>query len=232
MLDKRPLKRKKLSELVEEELEFMIRKGIFQEGEHIPSERTLMEMFKVGRPSVREALATLRRKGLIEVNNGERTKVCRPSPFTLINELSGIARDYLASKDGMQHFEQLRLFFELMLVRYASVYATQEQKNKLHQAIDICWKYVNDNVNFIRADINFHRILSEIPENPVFVAIHTALTDWLINTHSEECRNITCEQNITSVKQHEAICEAICKGDADKAETILKEHLLHSLSVT
>ncbi|HIB7464097.1 TPA: transcriptional regulator NanR, partial [Escherichia coli] len=31
MFDKRPLKRKKLSELVEEELEFMIRKGIFQE---------------------------------------------------------------------------------------------------------------------------------------------------------------------------------------------------------
>ncbi|EOU6405907.1 GntR family transcriptional regulator [Escherichia coli] len=110
MFDKRPLKRKKLSELVEEELEFMIRKGIFQEGEHIPSERTLMEMFKVGRPSVREALATLRRKGLIEVNNGERTKVCRPTPFTLINELSGIARDYLASDEGMQHFEQLRLF--------------------------------------------------------------------------------------------------------------------------
>lgn len=113
MFDKRPLKRKKLSELVEEELEFMIRKGIFQEGEHIPSERTLMEMFKVGRPSVREALATLRRKGLIEVNNGERTKVCRPTPFTLINELSGIARDYLASDEGMQHFEQLRLFFRV-----------------------------------------------------------------------------------------------------------------------
>ncbi|EPJ1565182.1 transcriptional regulator NanR, partial [Escherichia coli] len=211
MFDKRPLKRKKLSELVEEELEFMIRKGIFQEGEHIPSERTLMEMFKVGRPSVREALATLRRKGLIEVNNGERTKVCRPTPFTLINELSGIARDYLASDEGMQHFEQLRLFFELMLVRYASVYANKEQKNKLNQAANICWKYVDDNINFIRADINFHRVLSEIPENPVFVAIHTALTDWLINTHSEEHSNITREQNITSVKQHEAIYEAICE---------------------
>ncbi|EOY2339911.1 GntR family transcriptional regulator, partial [Escherichia coli] len=88
MFNKRPLKRKKLSELVEEELERMIRKGEFKEGENIPSERALMEMFNVGRPSVREALATLRRKGLIEVNNGERAKVCRPTPYTLINELS------------------------------------------------------------------------------------------------------------------------------------------------
>ncbi|ENU1714949.1 FCD domain-containing protein [Escherichia coli] len=40
------------------------------------------------------------------------------------------------------------------------------------------------------------------------------------------------EQNITSVKQHEAIYEAICEKDADKAETILKEHLLHRLTAT
>ncbi|HAM5332956.1 TPA: GntR family transcriptional regulator [Escherichia coli] len=112
MFNKRPLKRKKLSELVEEDLENMIRQEVFKEGEYIPSERALMEMFNVGRPSVREALATLRRKGLIEVNNGERAKVCRPTPYTLINELSGIARDYMSSKDGMQHFEELRLLFE------------------------------------------------------------------------------------------------------------------------
>ncbi|EOO3655813.1 FCD domain-containing protein [Escherichia coli] len=74
--------------------------------------------------------------------------------------------------------------------------------------------------------------MPENPENPVFVAIHTALTDWLINTHSEEHSNITREQNITSVKQHEAIYEAICEKDADKAETILKEHLLHRLTAT
>jgi len=227
MFNKRPLKRKKLSELVEEELERMIRKGEFKEGENIPSERALMEMFNVGRPSVREALATLRRKGLIEVNNGERAKVCRPTPYTLINELSGIARDYMSSKDGMQHFEELRLLFELMLVRYASIYATSEQKNRLNKAIETCWKYVDDNVNFIHADINFHRILSEIPENPLFIAIHTALVNWLINSHTREYGHLTKEQNTISVKQHIEIYNAICDGKPDKAENILKIHLLH-----
>ncbi len=53
MFNKRPLKRKKLSELVEEDLENMIRQEVFKEGEYIPSERALMEMFNVGRPSVR-----------------------------------------------------------------------------------------------------------------------------------------------------------------------------------
>ncbi|EGO4139367.1 transcriptional regulator NanR, partial [Escherichia coli] len=218
MFNKRPLKRKKLSELVEEDLENMIRQEVFKEGEYIPSERALMEMFNVGRPSVREALATLRRKGLIEVNNGERAKVCRPTPYTLINELSGIARDYMSSKDGMQHFEELRLLFELMLVRYASIYATSEQKNRLNQAIEDCRKYVDNNVNFIHADINFHRILSEIPENPIFVAIHTALINWLINSHTREYGHLTKEQNTISLKQHIDIYNAICDGNPDKAE--------------
>ncbi|HDW3168789.1 TPA: transcriptional regulator NanR, partial [Escherichia coli] len=217
MFNKRPLKRKKLSELVEEDLENMIRQEVFKEGEYIPSERALMEMFNVGRPSVREALATLRRKGLIEVNNGERAKVCRPTPYTLINELSGIARDYMSSKDGMQHFEELRLLFELMLVRYASIYATSEQKNRLNQAIEDCRKYVDNNVNFIHADINFHRILSEIPENPIFVAIHTALINWLINSHTREYGHLTKEQNTISLKQHIDIYNAICDGNPDKA---------------
>eukprot|EP01083_Nonionella_stella_P242232 845126_1 len=70
-LRSRPLARKKLSEMVEEELEQMIRRREFGEGEQLPSERELMAFFNVGRPSVREALAALKRKGLVQINNGE-----------------------------------------------------------------------------------------------------------------------------------------------------------------
>lgn len=69
---------KKLSEMVEEELEQMIRRHEFGEGEQLPSERELMAFFNVGRPSVREALAALKRKGLVQINNGERARVSRP----------------------------------------------------------------------------------------------------------------------------------------------------------
>ena len=46
-----PVARKKLSEMVEEELEQMIRRREFGEGEQLPSERELMAFFNVGRPS-------------------------------------------------------------------------------------------------------------------------------------------------------------------------------------
>lgn len=109
-LRSRPLTRKKLSEMVEEELEQMIRRREFAEGEQLPSERELMTFFNVGRPSVREALAALKRKGLVQISNGERARVSRPSADTIIGELSGMAKDFLSHPGGIAHFEQLRLF--------------------------------------------------------------------------------------------------------------------------
>lgn len=139
-LRRRPLARKKLSEMVEEELEQMIRRREFGEGEQLPSERELMAFFNVGRPSVREALAALKRKGLVQINNGERARVSRPSADTIIGELSGMAKDFLSHPGGIAHFEQLRLFFESSLVRYAAEHATDEQ-------IDLLAKHWKSTVN-------------------------------------------------------------------------------------
>ncbi len=223
---RRPLTRKKLSEAVEEELEFMIRRGEFAEGDQLPSERELMDLFKVGRPSVREALAALKRKGLLQISNGERARVTRPSADTIISELSGVAKDFLLQPGGINHFEQLRQFFESGLVRYAAEHATDKQIAKLANALEINSKSLADNDLFVRSDIAFHRVLAEMPGNPLFLTIHIALLDWLIAarmTLSEPQQVL--EHNRNSYHQHVKIYQAIARRDADGAETALKEHL-------
>ncbi len=92
-----------------------------------------MAFFNVGRPSVREALAALKRKGLVQINDGERARVSRPSADTIIGELSGMAKDFLSHPGGIAHFEQLRLFFESSLVRYAGLNTPPMSKS-------ICWQ--------------------------------------------------------------------------------------------
>ncbi|WP_413733932.1 transcriptional regulator NanR [Sodalis sp. RH21] len=226
---RRPLTRKKLSEVVEEELEFMVRRGEFAEGDQLPSERELMEMFKVGRPSVREALAALKRKGLLQISNGERARVTRPSPDTIISEISGMAKDFLHQPGGINHFEQLRQFFESSLVRYAAEKATDKQIARLAAALEINSKSLVDHDLFVRSDIAFHRVLAEIPGNPLFLAIHIALLDWLIAARVAltEPQQIL-EHNGNSYRQHVNIYEAIRRHDPDGAEAALKEHL-HSV---
>ncbi|QXX25696.1 transcriptional regulator NanR [Salmonella enterica subsp. salamae] len=230
-LRRRPLARKKLSEMVEEELEQMIRRHEFGEGEQLPSERELMAFFNVGRPSVREALAALKRKGLVQINNGERARVSRPSADTIISELSGMAKDFLTHPGGIAHFEQLRLFFESSLVRYAAEHATDEQIALLTKALEINSQSLDDNALFIRSDVEFHRVLAEIPGNPIFMAIHVALLDWLIAARPSVPDRELHEHNNVSYQQHIVIVDAIRQRDPDKADRALQTHL-NSVSAT
>ncbi|WP_373694756.1 transcriptional regulator NanR [Edwardsiella tarda] len=224
-LRRRPLVRKKLSEMVEEELEQMIRRREFGEGEQLPSERELMAFFNVGRPSVREALAALKRKGLVQINNGERARVSRPSADTIIGELSGMAKDFLSHPGGIAHFEQLRLFFESSLVRYAAEHATDAQVALLEQALTINSQSLDDNALFIRSDIDFHRVLAGIPGNPIFMAIHVALLDWLLAARPAVADADLHEHNNASYQQHIEIFNAIRRHDPDQADRALQTHL-------
>ena len=224
-LRRRPLARKKLSEMVEEELEQMIRRREFGEEGQLPSERELMAFFNVGRPSVREALAALKRKGLVQINNGERARVSRPSADTIIGELSGMAKDFLSHPGGIAHFEQLRLFFESSLVRYAAEHATDEQIALLGKALELNSQSLDDNAQFIRSDVDFHRVLAEIPGNPIFMAIHVALFDWLIAARPKVADQELHEHNSVSYQQHIAIVEAIRAHDPEEADRALQAHL-------
>ena len=158
-LGRRPLARKKLSEMVEEELEQMIRRREFAEG------------------------------------------------------------------------EQLRLFFESSLVRYAAEHASNEQLEKLTQALKINSQSLDDNALFIRSDVEFHRVLAEIPGNPIFMAIHVALLDWLIAARPTVPERELHEHNSVSYQQHIAIVDAIRRRDPDEADRALQTHL-NSVSAT
>lgn len=224
-LRRRPLARKKLSEMVEEELEQMIRRREVAEGEQLPSERELMALFNVGRPSVREALAALKRKGLVQISNGERARVSRPSADTIVSELSGMAKDFLSRPGGIAHFEQLRLFFESSLVRYAAEHATDAQIEQLSKALEWNSQTLDDNALFIRSDVEFHRVLAQIPGNPIFNAIHLSLLDWLIAARPAVPEKELHQHNNVSYQQHIEIVNAIRQRDPDAADRALHTHL-------
>ena len=219
----RPVERKKLSETVEEELERMIRQGEVAEGDALPSERELMAAFGVGRPSIRDALAALARKGLVKISSGERTRVTRPSADTIIAELSGMSKDFLAQPNGLKYFDQLRRFFESSLVRHAAASATPSQIKELEEALELNGKSIENDSQFRRTDIYFHRVIASIPGNPIFLAVHQALMDWLIDSRPDRIN--TAELNKKSYDDHVAIFECIKNGDVEGADAQLSAHI-------
>lgn len=223
---KRPVKRRKLSDVIEEQLEGMIRQGEFKEGERLPSERALMEMFDVGRPSIREAIAGLKRKGLVQLSNGERPIVTTPSADTLVSLMSGAVKDLLTQPDGIRYFEQLRELFEIGIVRYAAEHATEAQINELYDALVLNKNSLENHDKFVYTDIAFHRVLASIPSNPLFLSIHSALLKWLIEARIRfNNTEKMIKNNTRSYHEHVAIYEAIKNKNVMEAERAIKIHI-------
>ncbi len=65
-----PIRPKKISEEIVEQIRAMISQGELKPGDRIPSERELAAMLGVSRPSVREAIMVLDAMGLVEARQG------------------------------------------------------------------------------------------------------------------------------------------------------------------
>lgn len=216
--------RRKLHEEVAARLEALILSDDYAVGDALPSERELMERYGVGRPAVRQALLTLERMGLVKIASGERARVTKPSPKVLTDTLGGVVKHMLAEADGARHFQMARLFFEAGLARWAAEHATDEDIDRLRAALEANRADLADVAAFNRTDVGFHYVLAVIPRNPIFVALHEALVDWLTEQRTMSLLNPGAAQ--MAFDAHQRIFDAIAARDPERAEAAMRAHLL------
>ena len=217
------IRRRKVYEEVAGRIEALIQAGHYVPGDQLPSERELMEAYGVGRTSVREAMFSLQKMGLLSISSGERARVIAPSARVLVGELSGAARHLLSQPGGPEHFQQARAFLEMALARHAARHATQAQIMSLAAALDANRRSVDDEAAFNRTDVAFHYVLAEIPQNPIFTALHEAIAQWLV----EQCMvsGRVCGSARAACRAHQRIYDAVATRDAEAAELAMQEHL-------
>ncbi|MDF0599836.1 transcriptional regulator NanR [Psychromarinibacter sp. C21-152] len=220
------MKRRKLSDDVRLRLEEMIRDEIYPEGSHLPSERDLMELFDVGRPSIREALFSLERMGLVRIHTGERPRVTRPTMRDMMSALAGTANLLLDQPSGVEHFEQAREFLEVSVAHHAARHATPDQIAALEAALEDNERAIPRARAFAITDVAFHRVLTEIPGNPIFVAMHEAIVDWMINRRT--LPSAAEQGNRQSFAGHQRIVDAIRRREPEAAADAMRDHLEHA----
>jgi GntR family transcriptional regulator len=71
-----------------------IRSGIYQPGEAIPSETGIAKHYQIGRPTVRQAMDVLVRKGLVERKRGSGTFVKHPGRQVDLFSLAGTSQAF------------------------------------------------------------------------------------------------------------------------------------------
>ncbi|WP_059413722.1 transcriptional regulator NanR [Cupriavidus basilensis] len=218
-----PIRRKKLYEEVASRLESMMLSGVLRPGDTLPPERELMDTFEVGRSSIREALFALQKMGLVVIRNGERAYVTRPSADALVGELSGAVRHLLSTAEGVRDFQQARTMHEISLVRYAAQHASADDIAALGQALEANRHALGNAAEFTRTDVEFHLAIARIPNNPIFLALHTAMARWLEEQRATSLQSAGAEQ--AAFRAHERIHAAIAAHQPDAAETAMLEHL-------
>ena len=223
MVDPLIIERKKLFEHVAAHLEAQILAGKLKPGDQLPPERDLQAHFGVGRPAIREALISLQKTGLIELTNGARARVLMPTAAHVFTGMAPAVRQMLSTQEGQRQFQGARLFFEVGLAREAARNATSADLEMLRAALEENRRAIGDREDFTRTDIAFHFELPRIARNPIFVALHDQISEWL-----KEQRVVTLAaegQEQTAYEAHSAIYEAIAARDPDRAEAAMRDHL-------
>lgn len=219
-----PIARRKLYREVVDKLAARISRGEFVAGDALPSERELMEFYEVGRPTVREALQTLARSGIVEIAHGERARVVIPTAQLLVAQITGGAQHLLRMQPGMlAHMKEARIFLECGMAGLAAQRATPEDIARLRQRLVEHHASLSDLDQFLGRDMAFHREIATISGNPIFPAIVEALFAWASEYYSASVRAPGAET--LTLAEHERIVQAIASHDAQAAEEAMRDHL-------
>jgi len=229
-IDASPIVRRKLSDEVADRLKAMITSGRLRAGEALPSERELMDSFKVGRPAVREALQTMSNLGLIVTTQGERSRVRKVTARSIIQQMdNAVHLMFATSPASLDHLKDARLFFERGMVREAAMKATEEHVAKLRAILENQRAQLGDMDIFISADTQFHIQIAAISGNPIYESVSEAMLKWLKAYHTDLLVWVSREMH--TLEEHESILLQIERHDPDAAENAMIRHLQRSAAL-
>lgn len=215
--------RARASDAVVRQIEARIISGALADGHHLPPERDLIDAYGVSRTVVREAVAALAARGLIEQRPRFRPVVRRPGYDAALAAAGGVVGHLLRDAGSVRNLYDTRIFLEAALVRHAARHARKTDIAALAAALDANGAAIPDSERFYATDVAFHAVLYDIPGNPVFPAVHRAFTSWLSPQWTRMPRSP--DRNRVNHRRHADIFEAIRDRDADAAEAALTAHL-------
>jgi len=213
--------RKKYQEIAEH-FELLVLSGRLKPGDRLPAERQIMEDFDAGRSSVREALFSLQRQGLLTSRPGAVPRVSVPTVDGIFAELSGSMRHYMNRPEGLREMQDARALLEIGLARRAAKLATAEDIKILERALEANGE-AKDLDSFVRTDVIFHLEIAKISRNPVFEGLNAALADWLKDQRIKSSEATPDFNDV--VDQHREIFLAISEKNVEKAADAMDRHL-------
>jgi DNA-binding FadR family transcriptional regulator len=218
--DQGPIVKRTVKQQISDKLAYMIYSGLLRADDELPSERELAKTLEVSRETVRAAVAELKSRGMIEVNQGARTRIVGPSNQPLHESVSSLG--YLKDR-SLEEVTEARAAVEVQVIRLTAKRITPAILARLRSLLDEQRDMLDSPVRFQISDQAFHEILyracgNELLANVVFDFYGYAL----------EFRRLALLRPgaiASSVAEHERILQALEKHDPDAAVNAMRNHL-------
>jgi DNA-binding FadR family transcriptional regulator len=223
------LRRPSLADQVSDALLAMIVDGRVAVGEPLPPTGELADRYSVSRTVVREALADLAGRGIIERSQGREAVVSQPGPEQLQELLSFRLRRDSVEPAALIEFRQA---LELLSATKA---ATRVKAKDAAAAATVRTAFdqlaqAQGDVAFHEADIAFHRAVAHASGNALVELVLDAIVGLMrelrpkyFRGHAKRGRSLT-----VIVEEHRRITEAIEAGDSAGAAAAMTTHLAAS----
>jgi GntR family transcriptional repressor for pyruvate dehydrogenase complex len=218
-----PIKPKKISDQVFEQIRELIFRGQLKAGEQVLPERDLAEAMGVSRTSVRNAINKLVVLGLLEHKQGQGTFVRSPDTRGS-NPLAAAMEVHDATIDDLL---EVRMGLECNAAALAAHRAVKEDLAFMEASLEEMRAEVASGRLGTEADAAFHMSMAYATKNPVHVYLMKNFYDFLfvgikknLSHLYEDPRNI--DEILT---QHSAIIEAIKKRDPLEASNAMRHHI-------
>ncbi len=210
-------------EHIVEQLQRLILSGKLAPGSRLPSERAMMAEFQVSRPTVREALRVAESMGLISVRPGDPG-----GPKVLGTPSLGIARvfDSLLQSGCTSALELLEM--RIVLDSSAAALASTQPKNRLAGLREVLrqMQTTTDLHSFAELDTNFHQAIIVASGNRLFHLVFQALKESIHSLIESSLRSSPKQSRAETLRHHAEIVEAIQNGDAPRAASAVRAHLI------
>jgi len=216
-----PIQSERLYEQIVEQIEKRIVAGELKVGDQLPPERDLAEQFAVSRTAVREAVKTLREKGLIEIRPGRGTFVIDATHGAVRQSLSLLMK--FGSGIGISNLVEVREILEPEIAALAATRITDEYISAMAEAIKIMDGAL-DNVDvFVEADLDFHLALAEATQNPIIPLLMDSIIDML---REQRKRTALAASGLARGQfHHRKIMDAVTRHDPKAARLAMQAHL-------
>jgi GntR family transcriptional repressor for pyruvate dehydrogenase complex len=225
-----PIKPRRVSDQVFEQLRAYIARGRIKPGERLMPERELATSLQVSRTTVREALNKMVVMGILEQKQGQGTFVRAKDRSTI-----GSFMDVLGSEEAtLTDLLDVRLGLESNAARFAALRATPADLNNLERRLAEMSAAATRGHSSVKADLAFHMAIAEASHNPLQVHLMRQFYDFmalgiernLALLFAGEDRIFAGEDRIGTIAlQHEQIAAGIRSRDPEAAVDAVQAHI-------